>query len=298
PGLPAAVVDLERADDAIEDAAIRAELLLRRDGDRVQQIPVTHLRRHDLNVLSAAGLRPVGEHRSQPGAIADLDAVESRRPTEIRVAARERVEQLLRRRLQIVRLVAAVAELDAVREHVLAVRVAVCAFGREGHAARAALQLTPVRGYADAKQIAFVVGAEARCRRLDAAGGNTRSAAAGPGRPTRVSRRVFRGRRARQLLEVRLDLLERARIAHRILDAQRLRFTRDVFDTIAGIRVIAQPLRSARAALLLDRAEHVRHLARVVAGARHDVRPFDVRLPLVLAAEAEERGAEPELRAL
>src|SRR5207248_5213930 len=60
----------------------------------------------------------------------------------------------------------------------------------------------------------------------------------------------------------------------------------------------AQPLRAAGAALLLDRAEHVGHVARVVAGARHDMRAFDVRLLLVLAAEAQKRGAEAELRPL
>ena len=62
--------------------------------------------------------------------------------------------------------------------------------------------------------------------------------------------------------------------------------------------MIAQPLRSAGAALLLDRLEHVRHVARVVAGARHDLRALEVGLLLVLAAEPQERRAEPELRAL
>ena len=82
------------------------------------------------------------------------------------------------------------------------------------------------------------------------------------------------------------------------VDAQRLRFLRDVLDAVARVRVIAQPLRSARPALLLDRLEHVRHVARIVAGARHDLRAFEVGLPFVLAAEAQERGAEAELRAL
>ena len=60
----------------------------------------------------------------------------------------------------------------------------------------------------------------------------------------------------------------------------------------------AQPLGSAAAALLLDRLEHVGHLARVVAGARHDLRAQQVGLPLVLAAVLQEVGAEAELRAL
>ena len=88
-----------------------------------------------------------------------------------------------------------------------------------------------------------------------------------------------------------------ARVANRVVDAQHLRFLRDVVVAVARVRVIAQPLRAARPALLLDRLEHVGHVARVVAGARHDVRPLEVGLTLELAAEAHER-AEAELRAL
>ncbi len=62
--------------------------------------------------------------------------------------------------------------------------------------------------------------------------------------------------------------------------------------------MVAQPLRAAGAALLLDRLEHVRHVARVVAAGRHQVRAFEVGVALEFAAESEERGAEPELRAL
>ena len=50
--------------------------------------------------------------------------------------------------------------------------------------------------------------------------------------------------------------------------------------------------------LLLDRLEHGGHRARVVAGGRHDLRAEDVGLLLVLAAVAQERRAEAELRAL
>ena len=62
--------------------------------------------------------------------------------------------------------------------------------------------------------------------------------------------------------------------------------------------MIAQPLRAARAALLLDRLEDVRHVAGIVTSARHDVRPEQVRLLFVGAAEPQERGAQAELRAL
>ncbi len=81
----------------------------------------------------------------------------------------------------------------------------------------------------------------------------------------------------------------------RVFHAQRLRFLEDVVVAIAGVRVVAQPLRSAGSALLLDRPEHVRHLARVVSRARHDLRPLEIGLLLVLAAESQERRAETEL---
>src|SRR5712692_8354797 len=97
---------------------------------------------------------------------------------------------------------------------------------------------------------------------------------------------------------MRVDLPEGRRVADRILDAQHLRFARDVLDAVAGVRVIAQPLRSARPALLLDGLEHARHVARIVAGARHDLRALEVRLLFELAAESQEGRAEAELCAL
>ncbi len=59
--------------------------------------------------------------------------------------------------------------------------------------------------------------------------------------------------------------------------------------------MVAHPLRRAAATLLLDRPEHARHRAGVVAGARHDLRAEDVSLLLVLAAVLQEGGAEAEL---
>src|SRR3954471_3635233 len=60
--------------------------------------------------------------------------------------------------------------------------------------------------------------------------------------------------------------------------------------------MVAQPLRAARTALFLNRLEHVGHVNRVVAGGGHHVRAFEIRLPLVLAAEAEKSRPEAELR--
>ena len=82
------------------------------------------------------------------------------------------------------------------------------------------------------------------------------------------------------------------------LDAQHRGFPVDRVVAVARVGVAAHPLRAAAAALRLDRLEHVGHLARVVAGARHDLRAQEVGLPLVLAAVLQEVGAEAELRAL
>src|SRR5216110_1894545 len=97
---------------------------------------------------------------------------------------------------------------------------------------------------------------------------------------------------------MRLDLLEAARIAHGIFDPQGLRLLRDGCGPVARVRMIAEPLRTAGSALLFNRLEHVRHVARVVSGARHDLRSLDVGLPLVLAAESQESGPEAELGSL
>ena len=72
----------------------------------------------------------------------------------------------------------------------------------------------------------------------------------------------------------------------------------DRLHAVAGIRVIAQPLRSSAASLSLDGFEHVRHLARVVARARHDLRAQQIGLPFVFATVLEEVGAETDLRSL
>src|SRR5690349_22346419 len=97
---------------------------------------------------------------------------------------------------------------------------------------------------------------------------------------------------------MRLHLVERARIANGIVDLERLGLAGDVLVAIAWVRVVAQPLRTAGTALGLDGLEHVRHVARVVAGAGHDLCALDVRLFLVLSTEPQERRTDPELSAL
>ena len=72
----------------------------------------------------------------------------------------------------------------------------------------------------------------------------------------------------------------------------------DVLGAVARVGVAAEPLRRAAAALLLDGLEHAREFARVVAGARHDLRAHQVRLLLVLPAVFHQPSAQPELRAL
>ena len=63
----------------------------------------------------------------------------------------------------------------------------------------------------------------------------------------------------------------------------------------------AHPLRcsaSAALRLALDRLEHARERARVVAGSRHDLRAEQIRLLLEVAAVSQEQRAQPELAAL
>ena len=62
--------------------------------------------------------------------------------------------------------------------------------------------------------------------------------------------------------------------------------------------MVAEPLRSARTTLLLNRREHVRHVVRVVAGGGHDLGALEIRIALVLAAEFEEYGANAQLGTL
>ena len=81
-------------------------------------------------------------------------------------------------------------------------------------------------------------------------------------------------------------------------DLQHRGFLRDVGGTVARVGVAAQPLRPAAARLLLDGLEHAAEIARVVAGARHDLRAEEIGLLLVVAAVLEHRRAETELAAL
>ena len=90
------------------------------------------------------------------------------------------------------------------------------------------------------------------------------------------------------------DLALRRRAFH----LQHFGFAQNGLVAIAGIRMVAQPLRRRAAVLLLDRPEHVRHLARVVAGPRHDLRAEQVRLALVLAPVFHKVDAQADLRPL
>jgi hypothetical protein len=84
----------------------------------------------------------------------------------------------------------------------------------------------------------------------------------------------------------------------RVLHAQGLGLCGDVLGAIARVRMVAEPLWTTRAALLLDRLEHTGHLERVIPGRGHDVRSQQIGLAFELAAESQECRAEPELRAL
>ena len=60
----------------------------------------------------------------------------------------------------------------------------------------------------------------------------------------------------------------------------------------------AQPLGPAVATLLLNGLEHVREIARIVSGARHDLHADNVGLTLVLAAVFHQPRAKTKLRSL
>jgi hypothetical protein len=73
---------------------------------------------------------------------------------------------------------------------------------------------------------------------------------------------------------------------------------RNPLFAVARVRVIAQPLWTAAAALRGECSKHVRHALRVVAGTRHQLHAENVGLALVLTAELHEVGADAEVRSL
>ncbi len=103
--------------------------------------------------------------------------------------------------------------------------------------------------------------------------------------------------RRRQAGEELLRLPEFFRVDLARRHLQRVGFLGDIRGTIAWIGMAAQPLGAARARFLLDRFEHPPEVARVVAGARHDLRAEEIRLLLVVAAVLEHRRAEAEAAA-
>ena len=62
--------------------------------------------------------------------------------------------------------------------------------------------------------------------------------------------------------------------------------------------MVAHELRTAAAALFLDRLEHVHQIERVVSGARHQLNAQQVGLLLVLATVTKKVRAQTKLRAL
>ena len=79
------------------------------------------------------------------------------------------------------------------------------------------------------------------------------------------------------------------------VDAEHGRLLHDVLVAVAGVRVVAQPLRAAPSALRLNLLKHLRQIARVVSGARHYLRAEQVGLLLVPAAVLERAEAEADL---
>src|SRR5581483_5544138 len=124
-------------------------------------------------------------------------------------------------------------DLHAVGEHGLAVDAAGGAGRREGHRARA-LALLPVRGHGDAEHVADVVGRVTRRGGFGTAGrrwsfGSTGAAGAAARRGLAS---LFGGWRKWQLLQMRLHIVELARVVDGIRHVQMLSFFVDVLVAI------------------------------------------------------------------
>src|SRR5205807_7003854 len=101
---------------------------------------------------------------------------------------------------------------------------------------------------------------------------------------------------ARVAAQTRLHVAELRGVAPRARrDAKHRSLLHDVLVAVAGIWVVAQPLRAATAALRLDLLEHLGEVARVVACARHDLRAEQVGLLLVSTAVLERAESEADL---
>src|SRR6185503_4499316 len=114
--------------------------------------------------------------------------------------------------------------------------------------------------------------------------------------PTRLV--PSRGWRRRHVGEPGVDGFKRRTGIRRSIHAKRRRFSIDGGIAVARVGMVAQPLRTAAAALALDRAKHIRHLSWVVSGASHDLRAEQIRFTLVLTAVLHKICAKAELRSL
>src|SRR5437016_4742999 len=109
--------DLDRPDDSAERLVVLREAIARSDAKRVEEVSVGEQHREDRDAfLLAGGVRAVRQRGMEPLPAADRHPIVRGRTTEIRVAGREGGYELVGRGLQIVRLVAGDADLDAVRE--------------------------------------------------------------------------------------------------------------------------------------------------------------------------------------
>src|SRR4029453_6868793 len=97
-------------------------------------------------------------------------------------------------------------------------------------------------------------------------------------------RDLRRSRRPGQFAQPRLHRLNFASIPPVALDTQHARFPVDRLDTVARVRVIAEELRSATAALPFDRLEHAGHRTGAVTRTRHQLGAQQARLAPVLTA--------------
>ena len=226
-------------------------------------------------------VRPATVVRYQPASL-----------TQICIALRQTIEELLRGLLQTTALGLCQAKIDAVRVNHLILILAIGAFRRKPNRIAPA-QLPPIAGHAHAhdsakrgigliarrgilnataRRIVGIVSADSR--RLDSGCRCAQSPASTAPGPCRAGAPEFAKSRASR--------------APGSLNPQVLRFLVDSRIAICRTRVVAQEAAAAAAALLFNRLEHVGQIARVVAGARHDLRAQDVGFSFIFAAELQE----------
>src|SRR5215213_7822925 len=142
------IVDPHRPHDLIE-RTFKTALILRRDGDHVEQLPVPQLRRDQPDDLrTSCGFISVCERRDERRATIERSSCITATRAQVVVPLREVVNQLLGRTLQVAAITLRHTEARAVRVNRLAVGLAVSTLRHKPHRATL-VHLPPVARHAD-----------------------------------------------------------------------------------------------------------------------------------------------------